>query len=235
MTAASSTIATSATALRAMSKRARDTTWWRTASWTAAVLLAMSVGGSLWAISAVPPAAKMAVANAPAAPAETLSAPGVGADDEPAATASEPVVLPPLALLPPMRDTLILNADLRTQRLTVIEDGKPRHTWLISSGRAGFATQTGTFRPQWASRLWHSRQYDDAPMPHAVFFHRGMAFHATTAVGMLGKPASHGCIRLSAVNAALLFKLVHKHGFVHTKIIVHNGAKPAKPQLARKS
>ncbi len=213
----------------------RDAGWWRTACWTAAVVLLMSIGGSMWAISAVSNAGMAAVVEAPEALKEIASAAGSQQDDEPAPVEAAPAILPPLPVPPPMRDTLVLSADLRTQRLTVIEDDKRRYTWPISSGRPGFATQTGRFRPQWASRLWHSIQYENAPMPHAVFFHQGMAFHATNAIGMLGRPASHGCIRLAAGNAALLYKLVHKHGFAHTKIIVHNGSKSPKPVLARKA
>src|SRR5262245_51324011 len=126
---------------------------------------------------------------------------------------------------PPPPITLILKADLGAQRVTAIENGKQTHVWPISSGRPGFATKTGTFRPQWASRMWYSRQYEYAPMPHAVFFNRGTAFHATSAVGLLGRPASHGCIRLAPGNAALLFKLVHKHGFTQTRVVVHGGSK----------
>jgi hypothetical protein len=132
--------------------------------------------------------------------------------------------LPPSPPLPPPI-TLVLNTDLAAQRLTVIENGKVKHVWPISSGRAGYVTQTGTFRPQWASKRWYSRQYEYAPMPHAIFFHRGTAFHGTGAVGLLGRPASHGCVRLVPGNAALLFKLVHKHGYAQTKVAVHNGAR----------
>jgi hypothetical protein len=142
-----------------------------------------------------------------------------------------PAVRPP----PPPPITLVLNADLGAQRLTVIENGKAKHTWPISSGRRGYATPTGTFHPQWASRMWHSRQYEWAPMPHAVFFHRGTAFHGTNATGLLGSPASHGCVRLAPGNAAQLFKLVHKHGYASTKVVVHNGGKGRTHAVARRS
>jgi lipoprotein-anchoring transpeptidase ErfK/SrfK len=136
---------------------------------------------------------------------------------------------------PPPPITLVLNADLRAQRLTVIENGKTRYTWPISSGRSGFATPTGTFHPQWASKMWYSRQYEYAPMPHAVFFHRGTAFHGTGAVGLLGQPASHGCVRLAPGNAAQLFKLVHQHGYASTKVVVHGGSRNKEPAVARRA
>jgi lipoprotein-anchoring transpeptidase ErfK/SrfK len=122
---------------------------------------------------------------------------------------------------PPPPITLVLKADLTTQRLSVVERGKVVYVWPISSGQRGYATQPGTFHPQWLSRMWYSRQWDMAPMPHAVFFNGGTAFHGTNAVGSLGRPASHGCVRLAPGNAARLFALVQKHGFAGTKVIVH--------------
>ena len=151
---------------------------------------------------------------------------------------SSPRRLPSIELAPPPPPpppiTLVLNTDLGAQRLTVIENGKAKYTWPISSGRRGYATPTGTFHPQWASKMWHSRQYEYAPMPHAVFFHRGTAFHGTSAVGLLGQPASHGCVRLAPGNAAQLFKLVHKHGYASTKVVVHGGSKSREPAVARR-
>jgi hypothetical protein len=134
---------------------------------------------------------------------------------------------------PPPPITLVLSADLSLQRLTVTERGDVKHVWPISSGRRGYATKTGTFRPQWMARMWYSRQYEWSPMPHAVFFNRGTAFHATSAVGLLGRPASHGCIRLAPANAARLYALVQRHGFAQTKVVVHGT--PKEPAVARRS
>src|SRR5262245_35509373 len=120
---------------------------------------------------------------------------------------------------PPPPITLILKADLGAQRVTAIKNGKQTHVWPISSGRPGFATKTGTFRPQWASRMWYSRQYEYAPMPHAIFFHRGTAFHGTTATGMLGQPASHGCGRLAPSHAAAHYMLVHRNSFAQPTVV----------------
>ena len=117
--------------------------------------------------------------------------------------------------------TLNLKVDLAAQRVTVVDQGKVRHVWPISSGRRGFATPTGKFVPQWTALLHRSTQYDDAPMPHSVFFTGGVAFHGTTDTANLGRPASHGCVRLAPRHAAQLYALVHKHGLPRTRVIVH--------------
>ena len=84
--------------------------------------------------------------------------------------------------------SIVARIDLTSQRMTVAVDGVSRFSWPVSSGREGYATPRGTFRAQWQSRMWYSRKYDLAPMPHSVFFHGGAAIHATNATGMLGRP-----------------------------------------------
>jgi lipoprotein-anchoring transpeptidase ErfK/SrfK len=93
------------------------------------------------------------------------------------------------------------------------------YMWKVSTGKAGYRTPTGAWSPTWLSRNHWSKTYD-APMPFAVFFHRGYAVHATDAVAKLGQPASHGCIRLHRDNAAFFFDLVNNYGKANTKITI---------------
>jgi lipoprotein-anchoring transpeptidase ErfK/SrfK len=57
-------------------------------------------------------------------------------------------------------------------------------------------------------------------MPHSIFFHHGFAIHGTGYVSRLGRPASHGCVRLHPNNAATLFALVKEHGMRRTTITI---------------
>ena len=109
--------------------------------------------------------------------------------------------------------------DKQTQRMTVYVGGEKRHEFTVSTGRAGYATPSGTFRPSSMHPMAISVKYGNTPMPHTIFFTRvGHAIHATTAVRQLGRPASHGCIRLSPENAKLLFALVKQMGLENTSI-----------------
>lgn len=130
------------------------------------------------------------------------------------------------ALLKPPAPTLFADVNLTTQRLTVSDKSGVLHTWKISSARSGYVTPVGLYKPQWTSRMHYSKQYYNSPMPYSVFFHRGYAVHGTTAVGQLGRPASHGCVRLRTSNAKKFYNLVHKHGKGLTKIAVR-GTRPA--------
>jgi lipoprotein-anchoring transpeptidase ErfK/SrfK len=130
--------------------------------------------------------------------------------------------------------TLVVKINLSSQTMTLHHGGAQRETWKISSGRAGYPTPRGVFRPQWASKMWYSRKYDNSPMPHAVFFVGGVAIHGTYATRMLGQPASHGCIRLAPGNAAHFYALVHKHGYARTRIEVF-GTPPATRIVTRRA
>lgn len=187
-----------------------------------AVIAAFGIGG---AKAETPVAAAPAGANAAPVPVSTAAAAPVAdgvADKDAAATAAPaPAAESATPAEPaPVRNLVVAHIDLTTQRMTVTVEGELRHTWAVSSGRAGFPTPRGNFRAQWMSRMWYSRKYDLAPMPHSVFFHGGAAIHGTTSVGMLGRPASHGCVRLANANAAAFYGLVKKYGLASTQVIV---------------
>lgn len=115
---------------------------------------------------------------------------------------------------------VVAKVDIRSQRMTVIVDGDVIAVWKVSTGRKGFHTPRGVFRPQALKRMHYSKKYDNAPMPHAVFFRGGYAVHGTNAYGALGRPASHGCVRLSKSNAAALFQLINQYGARNARIVI---------------
>ncbi len=160
------------------------------------------------------------------------------AEAKPAAQAAAPAPGPDRIegqkVAPPPKPTVTLHidVDLTRQSMTVKEHGRVAGSWAISSGRAGYRTPTGSFRPQWMAKTWYSKKYDNAPMPNSIFFTGGFALHATYATSMLGNPASHGCVRQSPANAARLFAMVRKHGMDHTKIVVHGSPRDRAPAIA---
>ena len=110
--------------------------------------------------------------------------------------------------------------DLSDQRMRVAVDGSPLYAWPVSTARPGYVTPTGRYRPIRLERSWYSRKYDNAPMPYSIFFRGGYAIHGTTEIGRLGRPVSHGCVRLHPDNARRLFNLVAKAGRNATTIVV---------------
>lgn len=144
------------------------------------------------------------------------------------------VILLSLAGLAPARAAVSVRVDIAAQRMTVTTTDGEVHNWTISSGRKGFRSPNGVYRPTRLERSWYSRKYGGA-MPHAVFFRGGYAIHGTTAVGALGRPASHGCIRLHPANAAKLFALVRKHGAGRTTIALNGAASDGLSQFASAS
>lgn len=113
-----------------------------------------------------------------------------------------------------------VRVDISSQRMSVYVNGSLRHVWRVSTGRRGYRTPTGYFRPTRLERKWYSRKYNWSPMPHSIFFNGGIAIHGSYHVRQLGRPASHGCVRLAPGNAARLFRLVRRHGARRTRIVV---------------
>jgi lipoprotein-anchoring transpeptidase ErfK/SrfK len=181
-------------------------------------------------MSAAPVAAGAADDAAPGAPekvaAVSVEAEAASASDDgsapaaavsTAATGNSAAEAPPPA---PVPTTLTASINLATQTMVVSERGKALYTWKISSGTRTHATPRGTFSPQWTAKMWNSRKYDWAPMPHSVFIHGGVAIHGTQHVGALGRPASKGCIRLAPANARTFYNLVQRHGMKATKVTI---------------
>ncbi|MCB4769283.1 L,D-transpeptidase [Ancylobacter sp. Lp-2] len=125
-----------------------------------------------------------------------------------------------LALAPAAMANVVAYVDIGSQRMDVWVEGTRQFSWPVSTARKGYLTPTGSFRPQRLHRRYFSRKYDNAPMPYAVFFHRGWAIHGTNDLNRLGRPASHGCIRLSPGHAAMFYRLIGAHGRTGTRIVI---------------
>lgn len=117
---------------------------------------------------------------------------------------------------------LVARVELSTQTMIVTYNGRVLHRWPVSTARKGYVTPRGSWKPTRMHRMWYSRKYDMSPMPYSVFYHGGYAIHGTNYVKSLGKPASHGCVRLHTANAATFYSLVKQIGSSNTRITVVN-------------
>jgi lipoprotein-anchoring transpeptidase ErfK/SrfK len=111
-----------------------------------------------------------------------------------------------------------IEISISDQSMSVDLHGFPYANWKVSTARDGFYTPLGRYRVQRLAKMHYSQKYDNAPMPFSVFFKGGYAIHGTDYVRSLGRPASHGCVRLHPRNAARLFSLVQKYGMNRTRI-----------------
>lgn len=123
-----------------------------------------------------------------------------------------PVFLSCLLAAAPCGATVRISIDLSKQRLTATRSGGETVVWKISSGRPGYETPAGRYPVMRMEADHHSDEYDQAPMPYAIFFSpRGLAIHGSFERG-LGSPRSHGCVRLAVGNAEKLFEWVEAQG-----------------------
>jgi hypothetical protein len=124
---------------------------------------------------------------------------------------------------------ILITVDKSAQQMTVQENGALLYTWPVSTGAPGYDTPSGDFRPFRMEADHFSREWDDAPMPHSIFFTKqGHAIHGSTHVKAIGTPASHGCVRLMPKNASILFDLVKQQGMNHTRVVL-TGETPNNP------
>jgi len=120
---------------------------------------------------------------------------------------------------------VLITVDKSTQEMTVQVDGAARWQWKVSTGRTGHDTPNGSFRALSMDVDHYSKKYDNAPMPHSIFFtDQGHAIHGSFARRRLGTPASHGCVRVEPANATKLFALVAQQGMRNTTIVITGAA-----------
>src|SRR5882757_7831540 len=121
-----------------------------------------------------------------------------------------------------------ITVDKDNQQMTVAVDGVERYRWPVSSGLPSYETPGGSFRTFRMEEDHYSKEFDDAPMPHSIFFTKqGHAIHGTDSVNRLGSPASHGCVRLSRDNASKLYALVQQEGVLNTTVTLTGSSRVA--------
>ena len=121
-----------------------------------------------------------------------------------------------------------ITVDKDNQQMTVAVNGVERYHWPVSTGIPSYETPNGSFRTFRMEEDHYSKEFDDAPMPHSIFFTKiGHAIHGTDSVNRLGSPASHGCVRLSRDNASTLYALVEQEGVLNTTVTLTGSSQVA--------
>lgn len=131
--------------------------------------------------------------------------------------------------LAPADARVLIDVDLSTQTMHVTSSSGS-YSWPVSTARAGYVTPRGSFVPTGMQLMHYSRKYDLSPMPYSIFFDGGFAIHGTYETAALGRPASHGCVRLDPANAALLYQMVQAEG---AHINISGTPPPSSPFYAR--
>lgn len=120
----------------------------------------------------------------------------------------------------PLRDTVYVLSDryimvsLKHQNATMYFRHESPFTFKISSGNGnlhkGIFTPTGIYTVQSRSTLAISKQFENSELYNWVGFNGNIGFHGLKGSGYywnLGvRPSSHGCVRMSREDGAILFK-----------------------------
>jgi lipoprotein-anchoring transpeptidase ErfK/SrfK len=143
---------------------------------------------------------------------------------------AEPELPPIQPLLPEPVDPIRLVLRLNERRVYVYQGDKVQRSYPVAIGRAGWETPTGTFQvmnmlqnPGWTNPLTGERMPPgpDNPLGERwiAFWTDGrnyIGFHGTPNRNSVGRPASHGCVRMYNEDVRQLFEIVQ----VGTPVIV---------------
>jgi len=132
--------------------------------------------------------------------------------------------------------SILIAIDKTTQKMSVFIEGTKKYDWRVSTGRRGYSTPSGTYTATSMNEVWYSKEWDNAPMPHAIFFMMdGHAIHGSYEVRNLGKPVSHGCVRIAPQNATLLYALVGKKGLKNTQVVLTGVTRGGESKVASRT
>lgn len=107
----------------------------------------------------------------------------------------------------------LLEVDLSQQRLYLKENGKVVDTWLVSSGRAGAETHTGSYRIGWKTSSQTMRGtsrdtgtvYEQPDVPWVMYFNGDQAFHGAYWHNNFGHRMSAGCVNMPPAKAKKIY------------------------------
>ena len=125
----------------------------------------------------------------------------------------------------PASAAILVEIDKSSQRMTVSQNGQRLYTWPVSTGKRGHSTPSGSFKAFRMEKDHFSREWDDAPMPNSISLQDRPRHPWQLRRERIGTPASHGCVRLTPENAAILFSLVKADGVLNTQVVL-TGVEP---------
>lgn len=106
-----------------------------------------------------------------------------------------------------------VHVDLSSQTLVAYEGDRPVFATLVSSGRRGFETPTGTFRIQskhvsatMDDTSSATEAYSIEDVPWTMYFEGSFALHAALWHDQFGRQRSHGCVNMAPADARWLFQ-----------------------------
>jgi len=114
------------------------------------------------------------------------------------------------------------HVDISQQKMKVYKNGRLKYVWPVSTARRGKVTPTGQWSAKWLSKHHKSSRYNNAPMPHSIFYSGNFAIHGTNQISRLGRPASAGCVRLHPDNARVLFNMAQRVGLKNMKVRIRH-------------
>jgi lipoprotein-anchoring transpeptidase ErfK/SrfK len=120
----------------------------------------------------------------------------------------------PKPITPTIKKGTIIDVkiDINQQEMKIFSDNKLLYKWIVSTGKEGHDTPTGTFTIKFIEEKHYSSLYNSSYMPYSIFFYGNYAIHGIKKkyTKWLGQNVSHGCVRLHPKDAKILFSLAKR-------------------------
>lgn len=114
----------------------------------------------------------------------------------------------------------LIFVDLRRNRLTLVLDGLAYKSWRISPGDKQTPTPQGAFRVTGKSRNWgggFGTRWIGLNVPWGQY-----GIHGTDQPALIGRPVSHGCVRMRNRDVEELYNIVS----VGTSVLIYGYPRP---------
>jgi lipoprotein-anchoring transpeptidase ErfK/SrfK len=70
-----------------------------------------------------------------------------------------------------------VKIDINQQEMKIFSDNKLLYKWIVSTGKEGHDTPTGTFTIKFIEEKHYSSLYNSSYMPYSIFFYGNYAIH----------------------------------------------------------
>jgi len=116
------------------------------------------------------------------------------------------------------RNMLYIYVDISQQSMRVYQGNRRIYHWRVSTGRRGFGTPRGNFRPKFIRKRYRSDVCHGQFMMNAIVLNNKLAIYGSNSTWKLGQNVSYGCVRISKDNSKKLYKLVQSYGKYRVRV-----------------
>ena len=114
--------------------------------------------------------------------------------------------------------SLYIRIHIYKQIMKVYKDGRLLYKWAVSTGRKGYETPLGTYRPIFIRESYNSRVCNRLFLKNVIFLKNDLAIFGAGTDRPLKRGDAYRCIKLGNRNSKKLYNLVQQYGKRRVKV-----------------